>query len=155
MPKGTTAGTSELNKGFEESGLKKCGLPGAVVSVVAFKAEGRGFKSTHGCSHTVRKPWISHRLFCHCTFNIYLPLYHYRIEKVGQPVQSTGTTAGFIGQVLSERPLFVAAMASCTTAKHHHFAWHKLSIPLRVRTQKRCCGTRTGSTQRLRVTCSQ
>ena len=33
-----------------------CGLRGAVVSVVAFKAKGRGFKSTHGCSHTVPKP---------------------------------------------------------------------------------------------------
>ena len=50
-----------------------CGLHGAVVSVVAFKAKGRGFKSTHGCSHTVQKPSISPRLFSQCT---YIYTYH-------------------------------------------------------------------------------
>ena len=55
-----------------------CGLRGAVVSVVAFWVKGRGFKSTHGCSHTVQKPLISPRLFGQCTWNISLPftLYH-------------------------------------------------------------------------------
>ena len=47
-------------------------LRGAVVSVVAFWAKGRGFKSTHGCSHTVQKPSISPRLFGQCTLNISL-----------------------------------------------------------------------------------
>ena len=50
-----------------------CGLHGAVVSVVAFWAKSRGFKSTHGCSHTVQKPSISPRLFGQCTLNISLP----------------------------------------------------------------------------------
>ena len=36
-----------------------CSLCGTVVSVVAFKVKGRGFKSTHGCSHTVQKPSIN------------------------------------------------------------------------------------------------
>ena len=49
------------------------GPRGTVVSVVAFKANGRGFKSTHGCSHTVQKPSISPRLFGQCTLNICLP----------------------------------------------------------------------------------
>ena len=35
---------------------------GAMVSVVAFKAKGREFDSTDGCSHTVQKPSISSRL---------------------------------------------------------------------------------------------
>ena len=56
--------------------LYVCGLRGAVVSVVAFKAKGRGFKSTHGCSHIVPKPSISPALFGQCTLNIYLPLMH-------------------------------------------------------------------------------
>ena len=50
-----------------------CGLRGAVVSVVAFWAKGRGFKSTHGCSHTMQKPSISPRLFGQCTLIISLP----------------------------------------------------------------------------------
>ena len=33
----------------------------------AFWAKGRGFKSTHGCSHTVQKSSISPRLFGQCT----------------------------------------------------------------------------------------
>ena len=45
----------------------------SVVSVVAFRPKGRLFKSTRGCSHIVQKPWISPRLFCQCTLNIYLP----------------------------------------------------------------------------------
>ena len=47
-----------------------CGLHGTVVSVVTFRVKGHGLKSTHGCSHTVQKPW----LFGQCTLNIYLPL---------------------------------------------------------------------------------
>ena len=43
--------------GKEES----CGLRGAMVSVVAFRADGRGIKSTHSCSHTVQKPSINLR----------------------------------------------------------------------------------------------
>ena len=50
-----------------------CGPRGAVVSVIAFNAEGREFKSTHGCSHTMQKPSISPRLFGQCMLNIYLP----------------------------------------------------------------------------------
>ena len=50
-----------------------CGLRGAVVRDVGFKAKGRGFKSTHGCSHTVQKPSISPALFGQCTLNICLP----------------------------------------------------------------------------------
>ena len=37
------------------------------------KGKCRGFKSTHGCSHTVQKPSISPALYGQCTLNIYLP----------------------------------------------------------------------------------
>ena len=49
------------------------GLRDVVVSAVAFRAKGRGFKSTHGCSHTMKKHSISPRLFGKCTLNIYSP----------------------------------------------------------------------------------
>ena len=49
------------------------GLRGAVISVVAFRGNGFGFRSIHGCSHTVKKPWISPKIFGQCTLNIYLP----------------------------------------------------------------------------------
>ena len=61
------------------SDILVCGLRGAVVSVVAFWAKGRGFKSTHGCSHTVQKLSISPRLFGQCTLNISLPFTIYHI----------------------------------------------------------------------------
>ena len=50
-----------------------CGLRGALVSVVAFRAWGHGFKSTYGCPHILQKPSISPRLFGQCTLNIYVP----------------------------------------------------------------------------------
>ena len=62
-----------------------CGLRGAVVNVVAFKAKGRGFKSTHGFSHTMQKPSISPALFGQCKLNIYLPftiLYHFICKSI-------------------------------------------------------------------------
>ena len=67
-----------------------CGLRGAVVSVVAFKTKGRGFKSTHGCSHTVKKPSISHRLFGQCTLNISLlfTIYHLHLPLEALAVAS-------------------------------------------------------------------
>ena len=43
--------------------MQTCGLRGAVVSVLTFKAKGRGFKSTLGFSHMVQKPqaiWPMH-----------------------------------------------------------------------------------------------
>ena len=39
-------------------------------------------------------------------------------------------SARLIERALSEGPLFVAAMASCTTAEHHCLAKHKLVTPL-------------------------
>ena len=60
------------------------GLCDAVVSAVAFRAKGRGFKSTHGCSHTMKKPSISPRLFGQCTLNIYL---HFTINPILRPSQ--------------------------------------------------------------------
>ena len=44
----------------------------SVLTVVSFsvlhnRVKGRGFKSNHGCSHTVQKPSISPRLFGQCT----------------------------------------------------------------------------------------
>ena len=52
------------------------GLRDAVVAV-AFRAKDCGFKSTHGCSHTMKKPSINPRLFGQWTLNIYLPYsYH-------------------------------------------------------------------------------
>ena len=50
-----------------------CGLCGAMVGYVAFRVQGRGFKSTHGCSHTVQKSLICPRIFGQCTLNISLP----------------------------------------------------------------------------------
>ena len=53
---------------------------------------------------------------------------------------------------LLEGPLFVAAMLSCTTAKHNCLDKHKLSTPLLVRTQNHrgtklsSCGTGTSNT---------
>ena len=48
---------------------------------VAFRVKGRGFKSTHSCSHTVQKPSISPRLFCQCTLNICFPFTIYPLPK--------------------------------------------------------------------------
>ena len=50
-----------------------CGLCGAVVSVDSFKAKDHGFKSTHGCSHTVQKPSINPRL----------TIYYYLTDCIG------------------------------------------------------------------------
>ena len=44
-------------------------------------------------------------------------------------------SARLIERALSEGPLLIAAMASCTTAKHDCLAKHKLATPLRARTQ--------------------
>ena len=37
----------------------------------SIRTKDHGFKSTHGCSHTVKKSSISPRLFGQCTLNIY------------------------------------------------------------------------------------
>ena len=50
-------------------------LRSAVVSLVAFRAKGRGFKSANVGSHNAQKPSISQRLFGQCTLklNVHLP----------------------------------------------------------------------------------
>ena len=48
-------------------------LRSAVVSLVAFRAKGRGFKSANGCRYVVQKPSTCFSLFGQCLLNIYLP----------------------------------------------------------------------------------
>ena len=74
-----TTDFSQLLTGYIATCNKSvCGLRNAVVCVVGSKAKGRGFKSTHDCSHTVQKPTISPWLFGQCAFNIYLPFIIYK-----------------------------------------------------------------------------
>ena len=72
----------------QQTHYAKCGLCGAAVSVVTFKAKGRRFKCSHGCSHIVQKPSISPRLFGQCTLNI-LTIYHLLTKLPGMSLLSS------------------------------------------------------------------
>ena len=63
---------------LHRTGSIKCDLHGGVVSVVAFRVKGHGFKSIHCRSHTLQKPSISPSLFRQCRLKF---KYTYHIQR--------------------------------------------------------------------------